>query len=116
MVYTRILVITVAYTTSHPSVIQMEYTMESLLAAACLHNPYHGANGPIPRYPPHSAGVPEIACGLHPEDYSLCHLCIDRRWRLMVRGGGHDIHKRPDSHLQLFRVLRLRLQHTATRR
>ena len=90
--------------------------MENILAPAHIHHPNNSANGRVPRRSPEKPGIPQVTRRLHTEEDGLCHDRLDRRGWIMVRGRGHDLGQRPDGHLQLLRLLGLRLQHPLTAR
>ena len=90
--------------------------MEIILAPSRLPRPDYGANGRVPRRTPYEQRLPQITRSVYTEEDGLCHDSSDRGRRVMVRGGRHDLGERPYGHLQLLRLLGLRVQHTLTAR
>ena len=92
--------------------------MGSLLAETRLPPPEHGANGPRSGTTPTPLKIrdPAISVAVHDEMYRLHNHVPHNGGRVMVRGYQPDLPLRPDSHLQLLRLLRLRLQHHAVKR
>ena len=85
------MVIAMANTASHPKVVEMEYSMESFLAASRLPRPYHSSDGPIPRHTSYDPRIKQLARSLHLENNSFCVDSVNRCWRFMVCGSRHDL-------------------------
>ena len=112
VLYTRFMVIAMAHPASHPTIIKMEYSMESVLAAPRLPRPHHSPDGPVPRHTSYDPRISPLAHSLHSENNCFRVDCVDCCRRLMVCGSRHDLRKRPHSYLQLLCLLCLCLQYT----
>ena len=111
--HARIMVPPLAFPALDFAVTKSETLMGCILAAPCLPIAHNGADGGVSGYSSFFAPVPD---SLPAQDDGVCHQRSHRRRWVVVRGREHDHRQRSDSHLQLLRLLRLRVLHSLAQR
>lgn len=112
----RILGVSVAHPApDHPSP-ETPIVMGSLLATTQVPRQIHRPDGRLPGPVSLSDHHHPLSLALHAQNHRLHHHFPHHGRRFMVRRRQLDLPLGPDGHLQLLRLLRLRLLHHATQR